>query len=136
MSPLATLVSAFASSPFLLPTIAVSPSFYHDLAGRSIKPFTTQHISFFLHRCPSKKGPKSHTLSTLLVITLRSLLDRFLNLLPPNGCLIRITSYSRPIAKRFTESTFFGLLDPSYFLFAGFGGGEGGGGRVSFGVPV
>lgn len=136
MPPLPTPVSAFAPPPFLLPTITLSLSFPHGLTSRSVQPFATQHISFFLHRRPSNKCPKPHPLSAILFITLRSLLDSFLHLLLPNRCLIRITPNCRPIAKRFTESTFFGLFDPSYFLFAGFRGRKCSGGRVSFCVPI
>lgn len=136
MPPLPTPVSAFASPPYLPLIITVFSSFPHGLASRSVQSFTTQHISFLLHRRAANEGPKSHTFRSPLFITLRRLLNSSLNLLLTNRRLIRITLDSRPIPKRFTESTFFGLFDPSYFLFASFGSGESGGGRVPFGVPI
>ena len=136
MPPFPTPVSAFASPPFLLPTITVSPSFPHRLTSRSIGPFTNQDVPLLLPWRSSNKGPKPHSLSTLLFITLCSLLNSSLNLLLSNRRLICIIPYGRSITERFTKSTFFGFFDRSYFLFASFGGGQGGGGRVAFGVPI
>lgn len=133
--PLPTPVSALAPS-LLLPSITVSPSFPYALASRSIQPFTAKQISFILHRRSSNESPESHALCSLLFITLRRLLDSSLDLLLSNRSLVHVTLDSGPIAKRFTEGTLFGLFDPSYFLFAGFGGGECDGGRVPFGVPI
>lgn len=134
--PLPTPVSASAPPPLLPPTTTVSSSFRQHPSNRSIDSLTTQDIPLLFHRRCSNEGPEPHALRSLLLITLRRLLDSSLNLLLSDRRLVRISHSGRPITKRFAERAFFGLLDPSYLLFAGFGSGEGGGRLVPFGVPV
>lgn len=134
--PVPTSISASAPPPLLPPTITLPPSLRQRVSNRSIESLTTQDIPLLSHRRCSNERPKPYALRSLLLVTLRRLLDSSLNLLLSNRHLVRIGRSGRPITKRFAERASFGLFDPSYLLFAGFCSGEGGGGLVPFGVPV
>lgn len=136
MPPVPTSISASAPPPLLPPAITVSSSLRQRLSNRSIESLTTQDIPLLFHRRCSDERPEPYALRSLLLITLRRLLNGSLNLLLSNRRLVRIARSGRPIAKCFAERTFFGVFDPSYLFFARFGSGNGGGRLVAFGIPA